>query len=154
MARQGSMWHFYLAVEFCMLWELCQECVWGLLLKTCLECDFWTQLFSFPQETESDVWANSLQLGFYFHFYLFIYLFFFTVYRPFDFQKIIFREKVEWPRRHSANEMNDFPPQQLSDYALPKRLLSISFKLPGYSGPIYNCAARRLYARLVWNGFT
>lgn len=79
MARQGSMWRFYLAVEFCMLWELCQECVWGLLLKTCLECDFWMQLFSFPQETESDVWANSLQLGFYFHFYLFIYLSFYSL---------------------------------------------------------------------------
>lgn len=128
--------------------------VWELLLKTCLECDFWTQLFSFPQETESDIWANSLQLGFYFHFYLFIYLFFYSL--PFLW---LSENNLSWEGgmiKTSLSKWDEWVPVSATLRLCTAQtcLLSISFKLPGYSWPIYNCAAPHLYARLVWNGFT
>lgn len=134
-----------------MLWESCQECVWRPLLKTRLECDFWTQLFSFPQKQKATSGQIHSSLAFIF---VFIYLFLYSL--P---PLWLSENTCLWAGgmvQTSLSKWGEWFPVSATRRLCTARTcpLSISSELLGYFWTIYICAARRLYARLVWNGFT
>lgn len=133
-----------------MLGESRQECVWGPLLKTRLECDFSTPLFSFPQKQKATSGQIRSSLVFIF---VFIYLLFLYSLPPIWLSE----NTCLWAGgmiKTSLSKWGEWFPVSATLRLRTARTcpLSISSELLGYSWTIYNRAARRLLcqASLKW----
>lgn len=121
-------------------------------LKTRLECDFWTQLFSFPQKQKAT--SGQIRSSLAFIFVFIIYLFLYSLPPLWLSENTCLGEGGMI--KTSLSKWGEWFPISATRRLCTARTcpLSISSELLGYSQTIYNHAARRLYARLVWNGFT